>query len=154
LCVGIYVSQNLSITNTLSSANQPLFCPINYQRETKLVGASSLINDQRFRQVDVDTDSTSDIEMNKRTVTHGQPLHVGYFVYQYAKPLMLQFYYDFFARYIERPLFQRRRDGIALAGVCVDDLPVDRGRPWSTVPYHRPLLRLAQKSTQRNTRAA
>ena len=34
------------------------------------------------------------------------PVHVGFFVLQYAKMRILQFYYDFIDRYLERPLFQ------------------------------------------------
>ena len=55
------------------------------------------------------------------------PLHIGFFVYQYAKLRMLQFYYDFVDRYVERPLFQyceMDTDSayIALAGESIDGL--------------------------------
>ena len=55
------------------------------------------------------------------------PLHIGFFVYQYAKLHMLQFYYDFVDRYVERPLFQyceMDTDSayIALAGESIDGL--------------------------------
>ena len=55
------------------------------------------------------------------------PLHIGFFVYQYAKLRMLQFYYDFIDMYVERPLFQyceMDTDSayIALAGETIDDL--------------------------------
>ena len=70
------------------------------------VGTSALINNKRFRQLDVVTDDAYKIEMNKRVVKYTLPLHIGFFVYQYAKLRMLQFYYDFVDRYIERPLFQ------------------------------------------------
>ena len=46
------------------------------------------------------------IEMNKRSVSYALPIHMGFFVLQYAKLRMLQFYYDFVDRYIERPLFE------------------------------------------------
>ena len=59
------------------------------------------------------------------------PLHIGFFVYQYAKLRMLQFYYDCIDRYVERPLFQHCEMDtdsayIALAGETIDDLVVDR----------------------------
>ena len=44
--------------------------------------------------------------MNKSVVKYTLPLHIGFFVYQYTKLRMLQFYYDFVDRYVERPLFQ------------------------------------------------
>ena len=76
---------------------------VNYCTEK---AASRLVNDRRFRQLDVVVDDAYEIEMSKRTVTYALPIHVGFFVLQYAKMRMLQFYYDFIDRYVERPLFQ------------------------------------------------
>ena len=76
---------------------------VNYCKEK---AASLMDNDRRFRQLDVVVDDTYEIEMNKKTVTYTMPVHVGFFVLQYAKMRMLQFYYDFIDRYLERPLFQ------------------------------------------------
>ena len=76
---------------------------VNYCTEK---AASRLVNNRRFRQLDVVVDDAYEIEMSKRTVTYALPIHVGFFVLQYAKMRMLQFYYDFIDRYVERPLFQ------------------------------------------------
>ena len=76
---------------------------VNYCAEK---AASRLVNNRRFRQLDVVVDDAYEIEMSKRTVTYALPIHVGFFVLQYAKMRMLQFYYDFIDRYVERPLFQ------------------------------------------------
>ena len=89
--------------------------------------ASLMVNDRRFRQLDVVVDDAYEIAMNKKTVTYALPVHVGFFVLQYAKMRMLQFYYDFINRYLERPLFQyceMDTDSayLALAGESVDDL--------------------------------
>ena len=97
------------------------------------VGTSALINNKRFRQLDVVTDDAYEIEMNKSVVNYTLPLHFGFFVYQYAKLRMLQFYYDFVDRYIERPLFQyceMDTDSayIALAGDTIDDLVTSEHR--------------------------
>ena len=91
------------------------------------IGTSSLINNKRFRQLDVVTDDAYEIEMNKSVVKYTLPLHIGFFVYQYTKLRMLQFYYDFVDRYVERPLFQyceMDTDSayIALAGESIDAL--------------------------------
>ena len=91
------------------------------------VGTSACINNKRFRQLDVVTDDVYEITSNKACLTYGLPLHIGFFVYQYAKLRMLQFYYDFVARYVERPLYQyceMDTDSayIALAGDTIDDL--------------------------------
>ena len=55
------------------------------------VGTSSLINDKRFRQLEVVTDNAYEVEMSKRVVKYTLPLHKRFFVYQYAKLRMLQF---------------------------------------------------------------
>ena len=62
------------------------------------VGTSALINNKRFRQLDVVSADAYEIEMNKSVVKYTLPLHIGFFVYQYAKLRMLQFYYDFVDR--------------------------------------------------------
>ena len=91
------------------------------------VGTSACINNKRFRQLDVVTDDVYEITSNKACLTYDLPLHIGFFVYQYAKLRMLQFYYDFVARYVERPFYQyceMDTDSayIALAGDTIDDL--------------------------------
>ena len=88
--------------------------------------ASLMVNDKRFRQLDIVVDDAYEIEMNKKTVKYTLPVHVGFFVLQYAKMRMLQFYYDFINGY-ERPLFQyceMDTDSayLALAGESVDAL--------------------------------
>ena len=62
------------------------------------VGTSLLINNKRFRQLDVVTDDAYEVTASKSRVTYDLPLHIGFFVYQYAKLRMLQFYYDFVDR--------------------------------------------------------
>ena len=91
------------------------------------IGTSALINNKRFRQLDVVSEDAYEIEMNKSVVKYTLPLHIGFFVYQYAKLRMLQLYYDFVDRYVERPLFQyceMDTDSayIALAGESIDGL--------------------------------
>ena len=91
------------------------------------VGTSSHINYKRFRQLDVVTEDAYEVTSNKARVTYDLPLHIGFFVYQYAKLRMLQFYYDFIDRYVERSLYQyceMDTDSayIALAGDSIDDL--------------------------------
>ena len=91
------------------------------------IDTSALINNKRFRQLDVVTEDAYEIEMNKSVVKYTLPLLIGFFVYQYAKLRMLQFYYDFVDRYVERPLFQyceMDTDSayIALAGESIDGL--------------------------------
>ena len=62
------------------------------------VGTSALISNKRFRQLDVVTADAYEVTSNKSVVKYTLPLHIGFFVYQYAKLRMLQFYYDFVDR--------------------------------------------------------
>ena len=62
------------------------------------VGTSALISNKRFRQLDVVTADAYEIEMNQSVLKYILPLHIGFFVFQYAKLRMLQFYYDFVDR--------------------------------------------------------
>ena len=97
------------------------------------VGTSSHINNKRFRQLDVVTEDAYEVTSNKVRVTYDLPLHIGFFVYQYAKLRMLEFYYDFIDRYVDRSLFQyceMDTDSayIALAGDTIDDLVTSEHR--------------------------
>ena len=62
------------------------------------VGTSACVNNKRFRQLDVVTDDAYEITSSKARVIYDLPHHIGFFVYQYAKLRMLQFYYDFVDR--------------------------------------------------------
>ena len=64
------------------------------------VGTSLLINNKRFRQLDVVAEDAYEVTSSKARVTYDLPLHIGFFVYQYAKLRMLEFYYDFVDRYV------------------------------------------------------
>ena len=62
------------------------------------VGTPSHINNKRFRQLDVVAEDAYEVTSNKARVTYDLPHHIGFFVYQYAKLRMLEFYYDFVDR--------------------------------------------------------
>jgi hypothetical protein len=44
--------------------------------------------------------------MSKKTIRLDLPMHIGCFVYQYAKLRMLEFYYDFMDVFVDRSDFQ------------------------------------------------
>ncbi|XP_071805255.1 uncharacterized protein [Asterias amurensis] len=68
--------------------------------------ASQFINDQRFRSATDIGEGVHEIELGKRSVKVDLPQQIGLFVYQYAKLKMLQFYYEFLDKYIDRSDFQ------------------------------------------------
>ena len=61
---------------------------------------SLLVGNKRFRQLDVVAEDAYEVTSSKACLTYDLPLHIGFFVYQYAKLRMLQFYYDFVDRYV------------------------------------------------------
>ena len=51
-------------------------------------------------------DDVYEIEILKKFILWDLPLQIGFFVYQYAKLRMLEFYYDFIDRFVDRTDFQ------------------------------------------------
>ena len=68
--------------------------------------SSKLINDPLFRKQTTVADNIEEIEMAQKRIRWNLPLQIGYFVYQYAKLRMLQFYYDCLLNYIKKEDFQ------------------------------------------------
>ena len=68
--------------------------------------ASRKVNTHLFRKLENITEDTYEVESCKKTVKLNLTIQVGFFVYQYAKLRMLQFYYDFLDKYLDRADFQ------------------------------------------------
>ncbi|KXJ22829.1 Zinc finger and SCAN domain-containing protein 22 [Exaiptasia diaphana] len=68
--------------------------------------ASRLVNDPFFRQIDEIDENTYEVQSSKKKINLNLPIQIGFFVYQYAKLRMLQFYYDFIDKYVDRSDFQ------------------------------------------------
>ena len=89
--------------------------------------APKKINEPQFRQLNMIHEDLYEIEMAKKKIKYNLPLHIGFFVYQYAKLRMLEFYYDFIDVYLNREDFQyieMDTDSayIALAGPSLEEL--------------------------------
>ena len=65
-----------------------------------------MINDSHFRTLTPLNDSTYEVEMSKKTIKLDLPLVLGFFVYQYAKKRVLEFYFDFLDVFVDRRHFQ------------------------------------------------
>ena len=59
------------------------------------------VNEPQFQQLNPLSDDLYEVELAKKIIKYDLPLHIGYFVYQYAKLRMLEFYYDFLDKYLE-----------------------------------------------------
>lgn len=89
--------------------------------------ASKYINDPLFRDLDEISENLCEVELAKKTIREDLPIQIGFFVYQYAKLRMLQFYYDFLDVFIDRSNFEyveMDTDSayIALAGESLEEL--------------------------------
>ena len=59
----------------------------------------SAINSKRFKRLNHLTDQFYEVELVKSDFEHREPIIVGFFILQYAKLRMLDFYYNFFIRF-------------------------------------------------------
>ena len=64
--------------------------------------APKKVNEPQFCQLNILGNDLYEVEMAKKKIKYDLPLHIGFFVYQYAKLRMLAFYYDFFDKYLDR----------------------------------------------------
>ena len=91
--------QNLGKTLTEKESHREVrFC-----EETK---ASRLINTPFFRQIDQIDENTYEFQSCKKTIKLNLPLEIVFFVYQYARLRMLQLYFDFLHKSLDRSDFQ------------------------------------------------
>ena len=56
------------------------------------------INTKMFKRLDHINDQLYEVDLAKAEIEHREPIIVGFFIFQYAKLRMLQFYYNFFER--------------------------------------------------------
>ncbi|KAJ8020607.1 hypothetical protein HOLleu_40243 [Holothuria leucospilota] len=68
--------------------------------------ASRLINETNFRDLNEISTGCYEVESAKRSITMDLPIQIGFFVYQYAKLRMLEFYYDFLDKYFDRQYWE------------------------------------------------
>ena len=59
----------------------------------------SAINNKLFKRLNFITDQLYEIELVKSEIEHREPILVGFFVLQYAKLRMLEFYYNIFKKF-------------------------------------------------------
>ena len=89
--------------------------------------APEMVNEARFRKLQQIDKEVYEVEMAKKEIRYDLPLQIGFFVYSYAKLRMLQFYYDFLDKFIDRQDFEyveMDTDSayVALAGKSLEEL--------------------------------
>ena len=70
------------------------------------IQVSRLVNTPFFRQLGEIDEDTYEVQSAKKRINLNLPIQVGFFVYQYAKLRMLEFYFDFLDKYLARADFQ------------------------------------------------
>ena len=85
------------------------------------------VNDSHFRKLDIIDENFYEVSKTKKSISMNLPVQIGFFVYQYAKLRMLEFYYDFIDKCIDRSDFEyceMDTDSayVALSGESVDDI--------------------------------
>ena len=89
--------------------------------------APKKVNEPQFRQLNPLQEDFYEVEMAKKVIKYDLPVQIGFFVYQYAKLRMLQFYYDFLDQYLDRKDYQYMEMDtdsayIAIAAKNIEDL--------------------------------
>ena len=74
-----------------------------YLEEKKINRA---INSTFFKQFQYINDSAYEVEHVKVKAEHREPIVVGFFILQYAKLRILEFYYNFFKQYCDESNFE------------------------------------------------
>ena len=87
------------------------------------------VNDPLFQKLDCldEEEQYYEVEMAKRKIKLDLPIQLGYFILQYAKLRMLEFYFDFMDVYVDRSDFEyceMDTDSayMAISGSCLEDV--------------------------------
>ena len=87
------------------------------------------VNEPRFRKLECldEEEEYYELELAKQKIKLDLPIQLGYFILQYAKLRMLEFYYDFMDVYVAREDFEyceMDTDSayMAISGSCLDDV--------------------------------
>ena len=65
-----------------------------------------MVREPRFKQINEVCDDVYEVTMAKKILKLDLPSQIWFFVYQYAKLRMLEFYYDFIDLYVDRSSFE------------------------------------------------
>ena len=104
--------------------------------------STELVNNPLFRRQTPIDDEIMEVEIGRRHVNWNLPLQIGFFVYQYAKMKMLQFYYDCLLEYCDISDFElceMDTDSfyIAISGNSLEDIIKPNKRRDFFKNFHR-----------------
>ena len=128
-----------------SAYGKTIECVSSHQDVKYVTDSSKLVNNSRFRkQVPVDKD-IMEVTLAKSKVIWKLPLQIGFFVYQYAKLRMLEFYYECLLKFFKRNTFElceMDTDSfyMALSGESLEDVVNDKQGFYKTYHHFFPHL--------------
>ena len=70
------------------------------------IKVTKIINTNTFKTLDELSNSTYEVESYKSRIRLDNPIQIGFFILQYAKLRMLEFYYDCLSKYLEENSFE------------------------------------------------
>ncbi len=100
--------------------------------------APTMINDKHFKALHSVGGGMYEVDMFRKAINLNLPLQIGFFVYQYAKLRMLEFYFDFLMQFVAPRDFQMCEMDtdsayLAISGDSLDDVI----KPGMKDKYHR-----------------
>ncbi|MCG8047362.1 MAG: hypothetical protein N0E48_17320, partial [Candidatus Thiodiazotropha endolucinida] len=100
------------------------------------------VNDPLFQKLECldPEEQYYEVEMAKRKIKLDLPIQLGYFILQYAKLRMLEFYFDFMDKYVDRANFElcemdTDSSYMGISGSCLEDVI----KPEMRDQYHQGL---------------
>ena len=92
-----------------------------------------------FKRLNHITDQLYEVELVKTEIEHREPIIVGFFILQYAKQRMLEFYYNFFKKFCDTDKYEELEmdtDTLNLA-LCEEKLEdvilPEKGAEWDKI---------------------
>ena len=86
------------------SINKTKHCNVKYMRDRGKV--AKLINSFNFKHLENINNGVFEVEMYKSKISLDTPIQIGFFILQYAKLRMLEFYYDCLIKYLKPNSFE------------------------------------------------
>jgi hypothetical protein len=126
--------------------NQEKFQNVTYVKGPREAGMQ--VNDSRFRSLTELDDDVYEVTKGKKSIVLSLPTQLGFFVLQYAKLRMLQFYYDFMDRFVSRADFEyceMDTDSayMAISAESLDDIIIKGDREDE---YKKMLMKICSKT--------
>ena len=104
--------------------NKTKHCNIKYLDNKEK--AVKMINSSNFKNLDIITNSVYEVEMYKNQIKMDNPIQIGFFILQYAKLRMLEFYYDCLEKYLKPNSFELTETDTDSIYMALNEVTLDK----------------------------